>query len=157
MSQWPSKYRSFHIEETAHTCVEGIRSAPPFLLYSLRHTFATRIAPHVDVWTLCKTMGWASLSAAMRYIHPSDDRVLDAISHLGRHNSGHRKEIVEETKTTENHRTATAAEVSGAGFEPATHALKEYAAGRSGVSRGMNEMRFHAAFMRVHSLSCCAC
>jgi hypothetical protein len=35
------------------------------VLYSLRHTFATRIAPHVDAWTLCKIMGWETLSVAM--------------------------------------------------------------------------------------------
>jgi len=40
--------------------------------------FATRIAPHVDAWTLCKIMGWASLSVAMRYVHPSEQRVLAA-------------------------------------------------------------------------------
>jgi hypothetical protein len=39
-----------------------------------------RIAPHVDAWTLCKIMGWASLSVAMRYIHPSDGRALAAFT-----------------------------------------------------------------------------
>ena len=39
-----------------------------FPVYSLRHSFATRIAPHVDAWTLCKIMGWASLSVAMTYV-----------------------------------------------------------------------------------------
>ncbi len=66
--------------------MSGVR---PFVLYSLRHSFATRIAPHVDAWTLCKIMGWASLSVAMRYIHPSNERVLEAISVMGGHNSGH--------------------------------------------------------------------
>jgi site-specific recombinase XerD len=68
----------------------------PFVLYSLRHSFATRIAPHVDAWTLCKVMGWSSLSVAMTYIHPSEDQVLDAFSDMGRHNFGHtdgRKEL----------------------------------------------------------------
>ena len=48
------------------------------MIYSLRHTFATRIAPYVDAWTLCTIMGWASLSVAMKYIHPSEERVLAA-------------------------------------------------------------------------------
>jgi hypothetical protein len=39
-----------------------------------------RIAPHVDAWTFCKIMGWASLSVAMRYIHPSDGRALAAFT-----------------------------------------------------------------------------
>jgi hypothetical protein len=29
---------------------------------------------------LCKVMGWSSLSVAMSYIHPSEDRVLDVFS-----------------------------------------------------------------------------
>jgi hypothetical protein len=40
--------------------------------------FATRIAPHADPWSLCKIMGWASLSVAMVYVHPQEDRVLAA-------------------------------------------------------------------------------
>jgi hypothetical protein len=47
-----------------------------FMLYSLRLTFATRIAPHVDAWTLCKILGWASLSVAMTYVEPYEKKVL---------------------------------------------------------------------------------
>ena len=32
----------------------------------------------MDAWTLCKIMGWSSLAVAMRYIHPSEQRVLEA-------------------------------------------------------------------------------
>jgi integrase len=66
--------------------LSGVR---PFVIYSLRHTFATQIAPQVDAWTLCKIMEWSSLSVAMTYIHPSDERVLDAFSNAGRHKTGH--------------------------------------------------------------------
>lgn len=66
--------------------LSGVR---PFVLYSLRHSFATRMAPHVDGWRLCKVMGWSSLSVAMTYIHSSQDRVLDTFSNVGGHNSGH--------------------------------------------------------------------
>lgn len=70
--------------------LSGVRS---FVLYSLRHGFATRVAPHVDAWTLCRIMGWASLSVAMVYIHTPEDRVLNAFSALqGGHNSGHSDE-----------------------------------------------------------------
>lgn len=62
----------------AHAKALRLSKVAPFVLYSLRHTFATRIAPHVDAWTLCKVMGWASLSVAMRYIHPTSERVLAA-------------------------------------------------------------------------------
>jgi hypothetical protein len=93
----------------------------------LRHTFATRIAPHVDAWTLRKIMGWASLSVAMRYIHPSDERVLDAISSLGGHNSGHSGNsgnLPDLSNGQEVIESAPGFVVSAAGLEPATHALK---------------------------------
>jgi integrase len=67
-----SSLRKQHLTALRRSKVES------FLLYSLRHTFATRIAPHVDAWTLCKIMGWCSLAVAMRYIHPDEDRVLAA-------------------------------------------------------------------------------
>jgi integrase len=62
----------------AHAKALHLSKIHPFVIYSLRHSFATRIAPHVDAWTLCKIMGWASLSVAMKYIHPSEERVLAA-------------------------------------------------------------------------------
>jgi hypothetical protein len=39
-----------------------------------------------------KVMGWASLMWR-RYIHPSEDRVLEAISTLGGHNSRHNQDL----------------------------------------------------------------
>jgi len=53
-----------------------------FVLYSTRHTFATRLAPYVDPWTLCRVMGWSDVKIAMRYVHPSEAHVLAAIEGL---------------------------------------------------------------------------
>jgi len=101
--------------------LSGVRS---FLLYSLRHTFATRIAPRVDAWTLCRVMGWASLSVAMTYVHANEDRVLEVFSgqefgHVdGKQISGgngNQREVPEEI---------TGYLVSADGLEPSTHALK---------------------------------
>ena len=83
---WPSATKSGHINHSPlkkqHTHAVKLAGIRPFVLYSLRHSFATRIAPYLDAWTLCKIMGWSSLSVAMRYIHPSDDRVLEALGVL---------------------------------------------------------------------------
>src|SRR5262249_23184916 len=61
---WPAPTKSGHIDHStlkkAHTRALKLSGVRHFVLYSLRHTFATRIAPHVDAWTLCKIMGWAS-------------------------------------------------------------------------------------------------
>jgi integrase len=78
----PSKsgYMSHSSLKKAHAKALRLSKVAQFLLYSLRHTFATRLAlsPSMDAWTLCKIMGWSSLAVAMRYIHPSEERVLEA-------------------------------------------------------------------------------
>jgi integrase len=91
---FPAPTESGHIDHSSvkkqHRNALTLSGVRPFVLYSLRHTFATRVAPHLDPWTLCKIMGWASLSVAMTYIHTPHDRVLDAFSALeGGHNTGH--------------------------------------------------------------------
>lgn len=83
---FPSDTASGHIDHSTlkkqHRAAikkSGVRS---FLLYSLRHSFATKLglAPRMDAWTLCKIMGWASIAIAMTYIHPDQQRVLDVFS-----------------------------------------------------------------------------
>jgi integrase len=123
---FPAPTRSGHIEhytlKKQHRAALKKSGVRKFLLYSLRHTFATRLAPHVDAWTLCRIMGWASLSVAMTYVHAQDDRVLAAFSRseeISGHKFGHivDKEIPGGLEVVGNM-------VSAAGFEPATHALK---------------------------------
>ncbi len=99
----------------------GVR---PFVLYSLRHTFATRIAPHVDAWTLCKIMGWASLSVAMTYIHPNEERVLAAFSGHEFGHAAHRQLLNNSGDQPQTIEELEGYMVSAAGLEPATHALK---------------------------------
>lgn len=87
---WPAPTKSEHINHSTlkkqHRNAIARSGVRPFLLYSLRHTFATRIASECRCLDI---MGWASLSVAMTYIHPSKDRVLNALSDLGGHKIGH--------------------------------------------------------------------
>jgi integrase len=56
----------------------------PFVLYSLRHTFLTRLgASGCNVWTLARIAGHSSIAISARYVHPSEDSVLTAMSSLG--------------------------------------------------------------------------
>jgi integrase len=56
----------------------------PFVLSSLRHTFLTRLDDSgCDVWTLARIAGHASITISMRYVHSSEDAVLDAMARLG--------------------------------------------------------------------------
>ncbi len=66
----------------------------PFVLYSFRHTFLTRLGQSgCDAWTLARIAGHSSIAISSRYVHPSEDAVLNAMANLGGHNSGHSPEI----------------------------------------------------------------
>jgi integrase len=125
---FPAPTQSGHIEhytlKKQHRRALKESAVRKFLLYSLRHSFATRIAPKVDAWTLCKIMGWASLSVAMTYVHASEERVLEVFSgHVFGHVGGKQlagrnvkqREVIEESNGYM---------VSADGLEPSTHALK---------------------------------
>ena len=101
---WPTPTRSGHVEpsslrkqhaKTFRTLAEEAAKrnenpVRPFVLYSLRHTFLTRLGQSgCDVWTLARIAGHASITISSRYVHPSEDAVLDAISRLGGHRIGH--------------------------------------------------------------------
>jgi len=62
----------------------------PFVLYSLRHTFVTRLGESgCDAWTLARIAGHSNISRSSRYVHPSENAVLDAMARLGGHKSRH--------------------------------------------------------------------
>jgi integrase len=52
---------------------------PPFVLYTLRHTFLTRLGESgCDPWTLARVAGHSSITISARYVHPSDEAVQKA-------------------------------------------------------------------------------
>ena len=90
----PSSVRKHHAKAFETIAEEaGKRNEKPvrpFVLYSLRHTFLTRLGQSgCDAWTLARIAGHASINISARYVHPSEDAVLDAISRLGGHKIGH--------------------------------------------------------------------
>jgi integrase len=67
-----------------------------FVLYSLRHTFLTRLGESgCDVWTLARIAGHSDIRMSARYVHPSEDAVLLAMSRMGRHKIGHSEDSSE--------------------------------------------------------------
>jgi integrase len=72
----------------------NLQALTPFVLYSFRHTFLTRLGQSgCDAWTLARIAGHSSIAISSRYVHPSEDAVLSAMANLGGHDSGHRPEI----------------------------------------------------------------
>jgi len=116
---WPTPTRSGHIEpsslrkqhaKTFKTVAEEAakrneKPVCPFVLYSLRHTFLTRLGQSgCDAWTLARIAGHSSIAISCRYVHPSEDAVLAAMLHLGGHKIGHK---VSAPKTTGAQRLLT--------------------------------------------------
>ncbi|PYX61473.1 MAG: hypothetical protein DMG74_22545 [Acidobacteria bacterium] len=101
---WPAPTASGHIDHSSlkkqHAKAFRIVNAEakknnaspltPFVLYSFRHTFLTRLGRSgCDAWTLARIAGHSSIAISSRYVHPSEDTVLAAFSRLGGHNPGH--------------------------------------------------------------------
>jgi integrase len=58
----------------------GVR---PFVLYSLRHTFLTRLGQSgCSPWTLAKIAGHSDINISKHYVHASDDDAAEAIKKL---------------------------------------------------------------------------
>jgi integrase len=95
---WSAATLSGHVESSTlkkqHEKALRQSNVPPFVLYSLRHTFLTRLGESgCDAWTLARTAGHTSVGISSRYVHPSHDAVLSAMETLGGHNFRHTQEI----------------------------------------------------------------
>lgn len=100
---WPAPTRSGHIEagslKKGHARALKLSKVRPFVLYSLRHSFLTRLGESgCDVWRLAQIAGHSSIAMSMRYVHPQGDAVLDAMALPGGHVFGHGAKSEEEER-----------------------------------------------------------
>lgn len=84
---WASKTASGHIEPSTmkkqHARALRLSGVRPFVLYSLRHTFLTRLGEAgCDAWTLARIAGHSSIAMSARYVHPSEDAVMNVFSRM---------------------------------------------------------------------------
>ena len=94
---WPAPTKSGHIEPSTlkkqHRKAVKDSKVRPFVLYSLRHTFLTRLGESgCDAWTLARIAGHSSIVMSARYVHPSEDAVLSALSKLEASREGRKTE-----------------------------------------------------------------
>ena len=99
---WPAPTKSGHIEPSSlkkqHRKALGLAAVRPFVLYSLRHTFLTRLGESgCDAWTLARIAGHSSIAISARYVHPSENAVFAAVEKLGGHKNGHSAELQDAT------------------------------------------------------------
>jgi integrase len=107
---WPALTRCGHINSDSmklqHKKALRLAKLRPFEVYAIRHTFLTRLGESgCDVWTLARIAGHSSITISARYVHPSGDAVLNALSRLGGHKTGHRADSGIPTETSENQLT----------------------------------------------------
>ena len=103
---WSAPTRSGHLEKSTlkkqHKKALRLSRVRPFVLYSLRHTFLTRLGESgCDAWTLARIAGHSSVAMSARYVHPSEDAVLAALDRLSGHNFGHSEDLNEQKLTSE--------------------------------------------------------
>lgn len=84
---WSSATKSGHIEPSTlkkqHRNAIRVSGVRPFVMYALRHTFLTRLGEAgCDAWTLARIAGHTSISMSARYVHPSEDAVMNVFSRL---------------------------------------------------------------------------
>jgi integrase len=94
---FPAETKSGHIETSSlkkqHAKALKTSGVAPFELYTLRHTCLTRWAKTMDPYTLHVVAGHADMKTTLRYVHPSDADVREAIAKArGGHTSGHTAE-----------------------------------------------------------------
>jgi integrase len=94
---WPAETKDKHINHDSlklqHKKAVKRAGVRPFEVYSIRHTFLTRLGESgCDVWTLARIAGHSNISISQRYVHPSEDAMLNALARLSGHNSGHSDE-----------------------------------------------------------------
>ena len=104
---WPAPTRSGHLESSSlkkqnagtfkrlgeEAKKNNTKPVRMFVLYSLRHTFLTRLGESgCDAWTLARIAGHSSVAMSTRYVHPSEDAVFTAVERLGGHKIGHSAE-----------------------------------------------------------------
>src|SRR5215472_2238126 len=87
---WPASARSGHVEPCSlkrqHRKALRLSKVRPFVLYSLRHTFLTRLGESgCDAWTPARIAGHNSIAISARYVHTSENAVLTAVGRLGGH------------------------------------------------------------------------
>ncbi len=95
---WPAPTRSGHLESSSlkkqHAKALRLSGVRPFVLYSLRHTFLTRLGESgCDAWTLARIAGHSSIRISTRYVHPSEDAVLAAVERLAVRGHGQAKQL----------------------------------------------------------------
>jgi integrase len=92
---WAAPTKSGHIEPSAlkkqHRKALELSKVRAFVLYSLRHTYLTRLGASCrDPWKLAAIAGWSSIQMSSKYVHPAEESLQIAMEELGRYKTGYK-------------------------------------------------------------------
>jgi integrase len=84
---WPAPTKQGHVWHDSirvqHRHAIEKSKVKKFVVYSLRHTFLTRLGESgCDAWTLARIAGHSSTKISERYVHPSGEAVLSAFARM---------------------------------------------------------------------------
>jgi integrase len=108
---FPAGTKSGHVATVDSWHQKALKNAEitdHFVLYSLRHTYGTRLGEtRAEAFTIQKLMGHSSITMTQRYVHPSPERVASAVTALEDRNKAEmenleKAEIDNLGKTAEN-------------------------------------------------------
>ena len=108
-AEWvfPASTKSGHLEASSlkkqHAAALKASGVVPFVLYTFRHTCITRWSKYMDPFTLHVLAGHADMNTTKRYVHPSDEDILEAMEKVRRgHKTGHTRETSVSTNVGES-------------------------------------------------------
>jgi hypothetical protein len=110
-------FRIVNVAAIARAKTGGTKSTlvTPWVLYSFRHTFLTRLGESgCDAWTLARIAGHSSIAISSRYVHPSEDAIQKALSRLDGHKIGHTPKLEKSNEESKLRQTLTEMKISGA-------------------------------------------
>jgi integrase len=92
---WPAPTKSGHIEphtvKKQHRKALALSKVRPFVLYSLRHTFLTRLGDETgNVYKVMMAAGHSSVVMSQRYVHLHADSIQEAMERLGGYKTGYK-------------------------------------------------------------------
>jgi len=103
---WPSGTKTGHFEQSTikkrhqnilKLCLSAgdqTTKVRRFVMYSLRHTFLTRLGGSgCDAWTLANIAGHSQIAMSHRYVHPSGSAVANAMDRLAGHRIWHSERL----------------------------------------------------------------
>lgn len=87
------------VHKAHYGAVDRAGIKPRFILYDLRHTYASRaVMAGVDLPTLAALLGHTNIQMSMRYVHPAEEHKKEAVGKLENYNAAEILKLAEKSQ-----------------------------------------------------------